>query len=140
MFPRTLTLLKVALKASSKVLKCVRFQCVYHSQLPSPNSTVGPEVWKHNKECNSSLQTTKSLQTCSSLLPSSPFHSSSLHSDPPSARNSTGLRAGILVLVPALQPTSGVISGQLFQDSGLTVPISKMKRSEKTLVCISSNL
>lgn len=62
---------------------CPCFQCVYHSQLPSPNSTVGPEVWKHNKECNSSLQTTKSLQTCSSLLPSSPFHSSSLHSDPP---------------------------------------------------------
>ena len=91
-------------KSPSTVLKSVPMSnvCTIPSSLPPQYC----RAWSSRTSHNSHLSFPPLLP--STLIPT-PF--------PSFARNSTGLRAGVLVLALALQLTSGVTSGLLFQDS-----------------------
>lgn len=93
-------------KSPSTVLKSVPKSnvCTIPNFLPPQYC----RAWSSESSCNSRLLSFPPLLPYT-LIPT-PF--------PSFARNSLGLRAGVLVLVLALQLTSSVTSGLLFQDSG----------------------
>ena len=106
MAPQVPEALRGGSKSPSSVLKSVPMSnvCTIPNFLPPRYC----RAWRSGTSYNSRLLSFRPLLP-STLIPT-PF--------PSFAKNSTGLRAGVLVLVLALQLTSGVTSGLLFQDSG----------------------